>query len=311
MRFQLLWPESKAVSAGCLQSDDDDARHHDDLLRGHADPGRSRQLHRAAPDRGARHGLSAAECPGPVGDAVRGHPGLFQLCHRRRARHWLVCLRPADRTHLRARPGHRLLDPRPPGERRGQRVGRHQPRHHGADAALPGHDPAQDPALHMDGVLGQRSDPLRLAAAHRRPDHAAVRPHSRCPLLRRAGGWLALPVAAPVLVLRPSRSVHPRAAGIRHGVRRDPGLLAQGDLRLRVRGRLHRGHRFHQLWRLGPPYVRRGDEPDRRYLLCRDEPGGRHPDRDQDCSTGWPRSTAAAGGWRLQCSFPSASCRCS
>ena len=103
MRFQLLWPESKAVSAGCLQSDDDDARHHDDLLRGHADPGRSRQLHRAAADRGARHGLSAAECPGPVGDAVRGHPGLFQLCHRRSAGHWLVCLRSADRTHLLAR----------------------------------------------------------------------------------------------------------------------------------------------------------------------------------------------------------------
>ena len=30
-----------------------------------------------------------------------GHPGLFQLCHRRCARHRLVRLRPADRTHLR------------------------------------------------------------------------------------------------------------------------------------------------------------------------------------------------------------------
>ena len=95
-------------------------------------------------------------------------------------------------------------------------------------------------------------------------------------------GGSPLPVAAPVLVLRPSRGVHSGAAGVRHGVRRDPGLLAQGDLRLRVRGRLHRGHRLHQLWRLGPPYVHRGDEPDRRCLLRRGEPGGRHPDRDQD-----------------------------
>ncbi len=148
-------------AAGYLQSDDDDARHHDDLLRGHADPGRRRQLHRAAADRGPRHGLSAAQCPGLVGDAVRRHPGLFQLRHRRRAGHRLVRLRPADRTHLLARRGHRLLDPRPAGQRHRQRVGRHQPRHHGADAALPGHDLAQGAALHLDGVLGQRADPLR------------------------------------------------------------------------------------------------------------------------------------------------------
>ena len=62
MRWQLLWPESERGAAGCVQSNDDDARHDDDLLRRHADPGRSGQLHRAAPDRGARHGISAAQC---------------------------------------------------------------------------------------------------------------------------------------------------------------------------------------------------------------------------------------------------------
>ena len=71
MRFQLLWPECQGRAAGSLQSDDDDARHDDDLLRRHADPGRRRQLHRAAADRCARHGLSAAQCVRPVGDALR------------------------------------------------------------------------------------------------------------------------------------------------------------------------------------------------------------------------------------------------
>ena len=39
---------------------------------------------------------------------------------------------------------------------------------------------------------------------------------------------------------------------------------------------------FDQLRRLGPPYVRRRDEPHGRRLLRRGEPGGRDPDRDQD-----------------------------
>ena len=46
-----------------------------------------------------------------------------------------------------------------------------------------------------------------------------------------AGGSPFL-VATFVLVLRPSRSLYPRAAGVRDGLGGDPGLLAQGDLRL-------------------------------------------------------------------------------
>ena len=145
----------------------------------------------------------------------------------------------------------------------------------------------------------------------RRARHAPVRPQPRRPLLRRPGGRLALLVAAPVLVLRPSRGLHPGAAGLRHDLRRDPGLLAQGHLRLRVRGRLDRGHRLHQLRRLGPPHVRRGDEPDRRRLLRRGEPGGRHPDRGQDVQLAGHGLRRPHGGWPRRCCSRSASCRCS
>ena len=110
-------------------------------------------------------------------------------------------------------------------------------------------------------------------------------------------GGSALPVAAPVLVLRPSRGLHPDPAGLRHDLRDDPGLLAQGALRLRVHGRRHRGHRLHQPRRLGPPHVHRGHEPDRGPLLRRVQPSWSPSRPGSSSSTGWPRCTA--GGSRI------------
>ena len=82
----------------------------------------------------------------------------------------------------------------------GDQLHRHDPGH-----ALPGHDPAQDSVLRLDDVLDLRADPLRHPAADRRPDHDPARPQAGSPFLRRADGGSAILVAAPVLVLRPSR----------------------------------------------------------------------------------------------------------
>ena len=73
MRFQLLWPESKAVPPDIFNQMM--TMHGTTMIFfvGHADPGRRGQLHRAAADRGTGHGLSPAQCLGPVGDAVRRH----------------------------------------------------------------------------------------------------------------------------------------------------------------------------------------------------------------------------------------------
>ena len=56
-------------------------------------------------------------------------------------------------------------------------------------------------------------------------------------------GGDADPVAAPVLVLRPSRGLHHGAAGLRDHLRGRPGLRAQADLRLPGRGRVGHRHR--------------------------------------------------------------------
>ena len=64
------------------------------------------------------------------------------------------------------------------------------------------------------------------------------------------------PLAALLLDLRTPRGLHPGAAGLRDDLRGHPGLLAQADLRLRVRRRVDRRDRDPQLRRLGAPHVR-------------------------------------------------------
>ena len=68
------------------------------------------------------------------------------------------------------------------------------------------------------------------------------------------------PVAAPVLVLRPPRGVHPDPAGLRGDLRDHPRLLPKADLRLRLHRLLFRGHRLPELHRVGAPHVRGGHE---------------------------------------------------
>ena len=189
-------------------------------------------------------------------DAVRRPAGLLQLRHRRCAGDRLVRLRAADRTHVSpAAPatdfwalglivsGIGTIDGR-------RQLHRHDPRH-----ARPGHDAAQGAVLRLDDALDRGADPARHPAADRGAGHGAVRPPAGRPFLRRAERRLGLSVAAPVLVLRPSGGLHPDPAGLRHGLRSHPGLLAQGAVRLRVHGRRHDGHRLHQPGRLGASHV--------------------------------------------------------
>ena len=111
--------------------------------------------------------------------------------------------------------------------------------------------------------------------------------------LRRAERRLGPALAAPVLVLRPSGGLHPDPAGVRHGLGSDPGVFAQGAVRLRVHGRRHDGHRLHQLGRLGPSHVLRRHEPDARPVLRRGQPAGFDARPASSSSIGWPRCMAA------------------
>ena len=70
-----------------------------------------------------------------------------------------------------------------------------------------------------------------------------------------------LPVPGPVLVLRPSRGVHPGLARLRHHLRSDVGVLPQAAVRLQDRRGRHarRGHPV--LLRLAAPPVHSGINP--------------------------------------------------
>ena len=293
MRLQLMWPGARVISAGSVQSDDDDAWHNDDLLRRHADLGRRGQLHRAASDRCARHGVSATQRLRLVGDALRRRPGVFQLRHRRSAGNRLVRLCPAHGTRLRPRAATdfwilgllvsgigsvsgainlvaTVLSLRCPGMSL-RKIPLYTWMAFWANVQILFAIPPLTAALVMlwfDRNLG----------AHFFDAQAGGSPYL----------WQHL-----VLVLRPSRSLYPRAAGLRNGLGSDPGFLAQGDLRLRIRGGLDRGHRARQLRRLGPPHVhgRYEHRPSisispRRAWSSASRPGSR-------CSTGSPQSTAA------------------
>ena len=155
-------------------------------------------------------------------DAVRRPAGLFQLRHRRRAGHRLVRLRAADRAHV---------SPAAPATDfwalglivsgigtigAGGQFHRHDPRH-----ARPGMTLRKMPFFVWTMLWTVVADPAGHPAADRGAGHDPVRPPARRPLLRRAERRLGLPLAAPVLVLRPSGGLHPDPAGLRHDLGSD------------------------------------------------------------------------------------------
>ena len=153
---------------------------------------------------------------------------------------------------------HRLLEPGDPARGRRHHRDRDQPGRHHPDDAGPGHDARPHADLRVDDADGVRDDPVHPAAAVGGPDHAAARPLPRRALLRHAGRRVGRDVAALLLVLRPPRGLRPDGAGLRLRLRDHPGVLAQGDLRLRDSGGRHGRHRRRRPGRLGPPHVRGG-----------------------------------------------------
>ncbi len=98
---------------------------------------------------------------------------------------------------------------------------------------------------------------------------------------RRPRRRIADPLPASVLVLRPSRSLHRRSAGVRHRVRPDQRPRPQEHLRLSHDGVGDRDHRRAVLLRLGAPHVLSGMNPYFRVLLRYFDFDHRHPDGDQ------------------------------
>ena len=142
--------------------------------------------------------------------------------------------------------------------------------------ARPGHDDVPDADLRVEHPDHVDPDADRVPD----PDRGAVRPAGRPPARRarvRPGQRRRDPLAAPVLVLRPSRGLHRRAAVLRHRVRDLPGVQPQAAVRLPRPGLRDAGHRGAVRGGVGAPHVRhrRGAAA---VLLLHDVPH-RGPDR--------------------------------
>ncbi len=132
---------------------------------------------------------------------------------------------------LLARTRRQPVDARPRHERF-----RHDPRrrelhhddHHDARSR---HDHVADADLLVEHAGHQHPDPDGVPGPRGRDPRRCGRPHPRRPHLR-PGERRRAALAAPVLVLRPPRGVHHRAAVLRHHLRGHPGLQPQADLRL-------------------------------------------------------------------------------
>ena len=115
-----------------------------------------------------------------------------------------------------SRPGARFRHPGAAPRRCGLDPRRDQLHHHDPQHARARHDAAQDAALRLVDA-GDRVPAAAVAAGSRRRDHhAAHRPQLRHDLLRPVGRRRSDPLPAPVLVLRPPRSLHHDPAGLRH-----------------------------------------------------------------------------------------------
>ena len=105
-------------------------------------------------------------------------------------------------------------------------------------------------------------------------------------LLRPDPGRVGAAVAAPLLVLRPPRGLHPRAARVRGLLRGAAGVRPQADLRLQGDRGLDRRHRVPRHARVGAPHVRDADVDRRAGVLHALELPDRGADRREDLQLG-------------------------
>src|SRR5260370_761526 len=95
-------------------------------------------------------------------------------------------------------------------------------------------------------------------------------------------GGLASSVAAPVLVLRPSRSLRRHCAGRGFVLTVALGVLAQADFRLQGDGIRHVVHRVSRIHGVGTSHVHERDEPVHRFRVLDHDHGHRRTVSDQD-----------------------------
>ena len=284
MRIQLIKPLNSFLSPADLQPDLHHARHNHGLPDGDAAAVRASAMYFVPLMIGARDMAFPRLNAWATGCTVFGALMMyFSFMARRRPGGGLVQLRAADRERAtRFSPGidYWALSLLVMGARIGGHG--HQPDRHHPDAARARHEPAPRAAVRLDDLHQRLPGHPGPAGAQRGAGDDPDRPPAQRALLPAGRGRLGAAVAELLLALRPSRGLHPGPAGLRRDLGGHPGLLAQGHLRLRVPGRLDRGHRVPELRRLDAPHVRH--RPGLRHSLRvrRQQHADRRSDRHQD-----------------------------
>ncbi|KAF1854180.1 hypothetical protein Lal_00014433 [Lupinus albus] len=272
---------------------------HGDLPAHGAVPGRLRQLPDPADAGRARHGVSVSEHAQLLGvSAGRAGAGgeLFRTRRAHRCGLDVVSAAGDPAGHAGHRMGHRADAGVARDLHRGGHHGRAELRDHHAAGAHAGHDAHAHAAHGVGHLYGNSARAAGVSSAVRVGHHDAARQDAGHQLLRAGGGVdgaaaqaqrrQPAAVPAPVLVLRPPRGLHRRAARLRHRVGPHQHACAQEHLRLPDDGVGHPHHRCAVLCRLGSPHVRGGHEPVLRLLLCHHHADHRHPDRAQGLQLG-------------------------
>ena len=193
---------------------------------------RVRQRAAAAADRRARRGVPAAQPAQLLPVHLRRADPAGQLPHPgRRGVVRLVRVLPADQRDLLARRRRRHVDHGPGAVRARHHPGRGQLHHHDLLHARARHDDVPDADLHLERAAHLDDGADSVPGAGRRAAGARDRPAAGRARLRRLQRRRDL-VAAPVLVLRPPRGLHPGDPVLRHRDRDHPGVQPQAAVRL-------------------------------------------------------------------------------
>ncbi|CAA9295226.1 MAG: Cytochrome c oxidase polypeptide I, partial [uncultured Gemmatimonadetes bacterium] len=275
-------PGEPAAGSGPVQPDLQHARHHHDVpVRCARAAGRGALL-RSADGGHAQHCFSPAERAGLL-DVPGGRASAVLRIHpEHRARRRVVQLRAAGRARILARQAHRRVgaDGDLHRDRGADRRGRDH--RHRVQAARAGNvaQPHSAVRLVRPGHLVRRA--VRHALRGPGQHDAGLRPAGGHPLLQPGRGRRPAALAAPVLVLRASRSLHHVHPGNRVRVRDHPRVRAAQDVRAHGAGAGAGGHGVPELRAVGAPHVHHRPSAAGAELLHGRQPDDRHPQRRAD-----------------------------
>ncbi len=159
---------------------------------------------------------------------------------------------------------------------------RHQPRHHGVEAAHPGHELSADADVLLDHAGVKSPDRRGIPDPYRHAGDADPRPLLRLPFLHQRGRRQRHDVHEPDLGMGTSRGLHPRPAGVRDLFGGRVDVLRQAAVRLPLDGARDHGDLRHLVHGVAAPFLHDGGRAERQRDLRHRQHDHRGADRRED-----------------------------